>query len=368
MDWLNWIFYVAVGVQAIFYALAALAISRYTPLLGRPNPNQGVSVIVCARNEHQNLQKLIPALLQQDHLKFQVIVVDDQSTDNTQTLGDALAKAEPKLIYRRIEKTPRNVNSKKHALTMGIKAASFDCMLLTDADCWPISDRWISEMAVGFDSPDRQFVIGYSQYAKSPGPLNGFIRYETMATAINYVGLGLMGRPYMAVGRNFGYRKSLFLKYRGFTGFQSIVGGDDDLLVNRYARHSNTRFVLSTHATVYSVAKKDISSFARQKIRHLAVGKHYRLPDRLILGALTASKLALWISLGSAILSGKATFLMGGCFFLAMVSLLTAVWSLKRKTGDKSGMVIVPLLEFLYIFYYLSIGLIALFTKKIRWK
>jgi len=241
-------------------------------------------------------------------------------------------------------------------------------VLLTDADCSPASESWISEMSQGFYSDKKNFVIGFSQYMKTGGFLNHFIRYETLLTAISYIGLGLLGRPYMAVGRNFAYKKSFFLNNKGFGKFQNIVGGDDDLLANQYARRKNTSIVLSASSTVYSKPKTNWSDFIQQKIRHLSVGKHYRFSDKLLLGLLTISKIVFWFSFISVIMSVFQTYLVLAGFFLVMVSLLTSQLLLGKKTGNKSSIWMLPFLDFVYMFYYISTSLRVLFTKKVKWK
>src|SRR5690606_33778770 len=122
---------------------------------------------------------------------------------------------------------------KKYGLTLGIKAASHEWILLTDADCRPNSRRWIRSMSRYFDE-DTQFVLGFSPYRATAGLLNLFIRFETMLTAIQYFSFGWLGNPYMGVGRNLAYRKSKFLEEKGFNNFLHVTGGDDDLFVNQH--------------------------------------------------------------------------------------------------------------------------------------
>jgi glycosyltransferase involved in cell wall biosynthesis len=367
-DIIFWVFLVSAGVQFLFFTLSTIAINIYKIPKSAEDEAEGVSVIVCAKNEYENLQKLIPALLNQNYPKFEVILVDDKSADETYEYAIELEQKEKKFKLVRIDNTPDHIHNKKYAITLGIKAAKNEKILLTDADCLPASENWIGEMSKGFQSEKKHFVLGYSQYSAGSGFLNTFIKYETLLTGISYVGLGLLGNPYMAVGRNLAYRKSVFLKNNGFGRFQGIVGGDDDLLINRYARRRNTSFILSSDATVYSIPKTSYGEFVRQKTRHLAVGKHYRKADKLVLALLTFTKIIFWATFIAAIMSVNQTILISGGFLLVMVSLLTSVLALKKKTGDNSSIWMFPLLDFIFIFYYISTGLKVLFTKKVRWK
>ena len=365
---LFWVFVASTGIQFLFYTLVSIALYVYE----KPGQNSaeipGVSIVICAKNELENLKKLIPLLLKQQFESYEIILVDDKSTDETYDYVIELDQKEPKFKLVRIDSTPDHINNKKYALTLGIRAARFDHVLLTDADCFPENEIWLKEMSIGFKSDRKNFVIGYSQYFKVKGLLNIFIKYETMFTAIQYFGIGLLGNPYMGVGRNIAYRKSFFLDNNGFGKFKSIVGGDDDLLVNRYAKRKNTSFMLSPESTIYSIPKTKLSEFILQKTRHLSVGKYYRRTDKLLLGLLLMSKIIFWISFIAAIMSVNQTYLVLAGFFLVMVSLLTALMVLKKKTGDNSSIWMLPILDFIFVFYYISTSLKVLFTKKVRWK
>jgi glycosyltransferase involved in cell wall biosynthesis len=366
LDILLWIFMISAGIQFLFFLLVAIAFALYKTK-SIHNPSLGVSVIVCAKNEYDNLKELIPRLLKQNFPKFEVILVDDKSSDDTYDLGIQFEKEEDNFKFVRIDSRPDHINNKKYAITLGIKAAQYEHILLTDADCIPASDQWIASMSNGFYSDNKQFVLGFSQYITTPGFLNSFIKYETLLTAINYLGIGLLGNPYMGVGRNMAYKKSIFLKNSGFGKFRSILGGDDDLLINHHGKRKNTSIILSKNSTVYSIPKTGLGEFFRQKTRHLSVGKHYRGADKLLLGLLTFTKITFWISFFAAIMAVNQTILISGSFLLVMVSLLTVLLALKKKTGDDSVIWMFPLLDIIYIFYYISTSLKVLFTKKVKW-
>jgi glycosyltransferase involved in cell wall biosynthesis len=367
-DIVLWVFLGSAAVQFLFYSIIALLFQTYNKPSRDPESAPGISVVVCAKNEYQNLRKLIPVLLSQNYVDFEVILVDDKSTDDTYDFGIEWGQKEERFKLIRINSRPDHINNKKYAITLGVKAAKFEHILLTDADCLPVSENWINEMSLGFNSERKQFVLGYSQYDKVSGLLNYFIRYETILTAINYLGLGLVGNPYMAVGRNLAYKKSLFLEKNGFGKFQGVLGGDDDLFTNQHAKRKNTSIVLSKDATVYSIPKTRLGEYLQQKTRHLSVGKHYRRADKLLLGFLMITRILFWGSFIAAIMSVNQTILISGCFLLVMVSLLTSILALKKQTGDDSSVWMFPLLDIIYIFYYISTGLKVLFTKKIRWK
>lgn len=363
-----WSFVVCAAVQLLFFISTILAFLLYKMPSGDSGDRPGVSVIVCAKNELENLKVLLPNLLSQACPDFEIVLVDDKSTDGTYEYGIELAQQEERLKFVRVDTTPDHINNKKYAITLGVRAATNELLLLTDADCCPTGNQWIAQMASGFSAEGKQFVLGYSQYETRKGLLNRFIQYETLLTGLNYLGIGLLGRPYMGVGRNIAYKKSFFLQNNGFGEYQSIVGGDDDLLVNKYAKRKNTSFILSAASVMYSKPKLRLAEYVMQKTRHLSVGKYYKKTDKLILGVLSLTKILYWILFFAVIMTGFQTYFAIGGFLLVMVSLLTTLLLFKQKTGDKVSIWMLPLLDFMYIFYYISTGLKVVFTKKIRWK
>ncbi len=245
---------------------------------------RGVSVIVAARNEAYNLADYLPALLEQDYPMFEVIVVDDGSEDGTRALLDELSLHYPRLRHSFVPRQARIISSKKLALSLGIKAARYDYLLFTDADCRPASRFWIQEMMQGFDSDQTQVVLGYGAYFKQKGMLNRLVRYDTLFNGLHYLGSARAGHPYMGVGRNLAYRKEWFNNSKGFTPFLGMMAGDDDLLVNHAATGKNTATIATPKSLTWSPAKTSWRDWWHQKHRHLSVSPAYTLSSRLRLG------------------------------------------------------------------------------------
>jgi cellulose synthase/poly-beta-1,6-N-acetylglucosamine synthase-like glycosyltransferase len=258
------------------------------------------------------------------------------------------------------------VNGKKYGLTLGIRAARYDWVLLTDADCRPASPEWIKQMA-GHFMESSAFVLGYSPYTKEPGLLNSFIRFETVITAVQFISLALLGKPYMATGRNLAYQKKIFLDNKGFNGHISVTGGDDDLFVNQHSTGSTTQVALHPKAIVFSKSKKTWKEFYHQKIRHLAVGKHYKWPSRIMLAPFMLS----WLSFWPLVVLGSFTpfwlWSLGGVL-MRWLAIFITFNAFNKKSGEEFEEWKIPLLDFIFCFYYLVAGFSALITKRIRWK
>lgn len=326
-----------------------------------------VSLVICAHDEEANLRTLIPLLLQQQHPLFEIIVVDDRSNDGTYDYLLNLTNNEQRVRLVRVTNLPPHVNGKKYALTLGIRAAKFELILLTDADCRPASYHWMSTM-VSHLVDQKSIVIGFSPYLHKPGLLNSFIRFETLLTAIQYMGLALLGRPYMGVGRNLSYRKTLFLESKGFNDHLDVTGGDDDLFVNQHAAGDNVAVALGTDSLTRSVPKETWREFFVQKLRHLSVGRRYRGGDRFLLGSFTLSWILSWGSPLTLLSFDSGTILLATAFFVRWLLMIWLFNAASKKLGEPFEMWKVPVLDFIYAFYYLVAGPVALFSKKVRWK
>lgn len=328
-----------------------------------------VSVIIAAHDEEDNLRALIPDLLRQQHQHFEIIVVEDRCNDGTYDYLLELTQQEPRVRMVRVQQKPDHINGKKYALTLGIKAAHHEWVVLTDADCRPASDQWLRQMSQHMVA-DKQLVLGYSPYRQAPSLLNLFIRFDTLFTAVQYLGFALGRKPYMGVGRNLAYRKNLFLDNKGFHEIREITGGDDDLFVNQHATGANTAVSLGADALMYSHPQQTLGGFIHQKIRHLSVGKYYRIRDKFRLGLFMLSALITWFA-GIPLLA-LATLPMiywiVAAFTLRQVLLIITFHTAAQRLGEKFEVWAVPFLDFLFAIYYISTGPIAFLTKKVRWK
>lgn len=239
----------------------------------------GVSVIVCARNEEENLQDYLQTLLAQDYPKFEVIVVNDGSEDKTQEVLERYAMVSSNLYVTFVPRGAHVISTKKLALTIGAKAAHYDYLLLTDADCRPESRQWIREMVEGFaprKGHETEIVLGYGAYFEEDTLLNSLLNYDTLFNGMQYLGMAAAGHPYMGVGRNLAYRRSTFFEHSGFRGLLAERAGDDDLFVNKIATKHNTSIVCSRESLTWSVPKHTWQEWIHQKRRHLSVSPNYR--------------------------------------------------------------------------------------------
>ena len=235
----------------------------------------GVSVILCAHNESENLSRYLQALLTQDYPEYEVIVVDDGSEDSTRSVIESYMVHDPRLHMTFVPYGARVRSTKKLALTLAAKSAQYDYLLLTDADCVPESKHWIASMMAGFQ-PGTDIVLGFGAYFAEKGHINRLVRYDTLFNGLHYLGAAICKHPYMGVGRNLAYRKSLFFESGGFTRMMDNRAGDDDLFVNHVATKTNTAVVINRESYTWSLTKKTMKEWWQQKRRHLSVSPNYK--------------------------------------------------------------------------------------------
>ncbi len=221
-------------VQLYFSLFVHLKLARIKVEEIPEKASEPISVIICARNEAKNLLQNLPLILEQNYPDFEVVVVNDRSWDGTKEVLDDFAKNYNNLKIVTVGEGAKFIAGKKFAATMGIKAAAHNWLVFTDADCYPASNNWLMDMQPP-DDDAKEIVLGYSPYLKKDGLLNALIRFETFFTAVNYLSFALKGMPYMGVGRNMAYKKSLFFENKGFAAHMHIPSGDDDLFVNANA-------------------------------------------------------------------------------------------------------------------------------------
>ena len=278
------VFAILTVTQLMYYAWFFRLVAFFKPKEKEKSQQHPVSVIVCARDEAGNLSFNLPGVLVQTYPStHEVIVVNDNSIDETKYLLEGLKKTFKHLQCVNLDYEAKLIPGKKYPLSIGIKEAKHEVVLLTDADCMPASEFWLQKMQDGY-SEGIEIVLGYGSYNKKPGLLNKLIRFETFHTALQYLSYALAGTPYMGVGRNLSYTKKLFFQNKGFSSLNHVTGGDDDLFINMVATKKNTAVVIDPEATTLSEPKKTWADWIRQKTRHYSTGKYYKGRHRFLLG------------------------------------------------------------------------------------
>jgi poly-beta-1,6-N-acetyl-D-glucosamine synthase len=326
-----------------------------------------VSIIICARNEDDNLTEFLPKILVQNYHEFEVVVVNDCSTDNTENVIDEFAKIFPNLKKVTIKEDDYYKHGKKYAILIGIKGAKYENLLFTDADCFPANENWLNSMSKGFVNK-KEIVLGYGAYIKTEGFLNKIIRFDTFLIACNYLSAAIKGKAYMGVGRNLAYKKSLFYKEKGFSKHYHITSGDDDLFINQACTLENTNIATSHDAITYSIAKTTFSDWKRQKQRHLTTAPHYNSTSKLKIALSFASQYYFHLSLLSLLIY-KTTLLIALIGMLLKIGIQMLIFKKASKKLNETDLWALAFFhEFLLLILYPVFHISKLFHKPNKWK
>jgi glycosyltransferase involved in cell wall biosynthesis len=366
-DVLFYTFIVVVVIQIIYYLFIFGKFSFHKTQEQTPK-NLPVSVIICAKNEAKNLKKFLPSILEQDYPKFEVVLINDGSTDKTLKVMEAFKKDHENIKIVDVKNIEAFWGNKKYALTLGIKASSHSVLLFTDADCKPLSNQWIREMSSHFTN-SKSIVLGYGGYAKIKGSfVNKLIRFETLMTAIQYYSYAVMGQPYMAVGRNLAYRKELFFEASGFINHMKIKSGDDDLFVNQNANVENTAICFSKESFTESIPKQKLSDWIEQKQRHISTAKYYKFNHKVLLTIFYISQLLFWVL--AIVLLSTLTFwqiVVGLVFTRFLVQFINLGYA-SKKLNEFDLILLLPFLEVFLITMQFFIFIKNLISRPKHWK
>jgi len=326
------------------------------------------SIIICAKNEEFNLTRFLPLVLAQNYPDYEVIVVNDCSYDNTHDILEEFAKKHQHLKIVTIKEDDNYRHGKKFALMCGIKGAKHEHLLFTDADCYPKSNNWLSNMMRNYSDDNTAIVLGYGAYEKSNGFLNKLIRFDTFYVALQYLSFSLAGKTYMGVGRNLSYRKSLFYKQKGFASHYFIKSGDDDLFVNQAATALNTKVDLDIESVTLSKPKTTLKEWFHQKRRHITTYKYYKPASLRRLTLLSGSQYAFWILFIVALIAQYQPYIVLSAFGLRFISQLIIFKKTMNKLNESDLLLFSPLFELLLLFIYPALSFSNSLIKDNKWK
>jgi len=324
-----------------------------------------ISIVIAARNESKNLTKNIPIFLTQDYPDFEVVVVNDDSKDNTDEIMHAMMKEHDNLEVTHINSTQKTFSGKKLPLTLGIKKAKYERIIFTDADCFPKSNQWLKTMARSYD---KDFVIGYSPYAKTKGLLNSIIRFDAVQIGLQYLSFAKAGLPYMGVGRNLGYRKEKFFSVGGFRSQYHIPSGDDDLFVNQFIKKDNYRIEYDQASFIYSEPNRTWPGWWKQKRRHLSTANYYKFSTKFLLGTYHLAQIVFYLSLILLLVNHISIIVVLSLFLgKTIIQLLISSRAFPKLEG-RDLVALIPIYEPVLLILGILVTVSLRFSKNIKWK
>ncbi|MEO0059186.1 MAG: hypothetical protein RLZZ312_833 [Bacteroidota bacterium] len=368
---LSILFYFFIGVITIQFGYYILVFGRFS--FSKKNQKSvkkeiPISVIVCAKNEQENVVKYIPLLAEQQYTNFEIVLIDDASRDDTLEVFEEFEKKYNNIKLVKVENNEAFWGNKKFALTLGIKAATKPNLLFIDADCYPISKDWITEMSQCFDD-EKTIILGYGAYEKIDNSfLNKLIRFETLLTATQYFSWAKIGRPYMGIGRNLGYKTAEFYAANGFINHMKIRSGDDDLFINSVSNKANTAICSDMDSFTYSVPKTTFLEWFAQKRRHVSTARYYKFFDKFQLSIFFITQIA-FVLLSTILLIYQFEWqivigVIGFRYFFTWLSLGFSA----SKLQEKDVMYYYPFLEIILICTQLNVFFTNMFSKPVHWR
>ncbi|HEY0030935.1 MAG TPA: glycosyltransferase [Bacteroidia bacterium] len=360
------VFLFALGVQLRYYLFyfRRLAFYKQKDLSANTPP---ASIVICAKNEDDNLVEFLPLIFEQDYPEFEVVVVNDCSYDNTADFLKEFAKKHENLKIVTIKEDENYSHGKKVALMMGIKGAKHEHMLLTDADCKPNGKTWLREMMQHFHG-DTEIVLGYGAYEKQNGFLNKLIRFDTFMIALQFLSFSLARKTYMGTGRNLAYKKSLFFKMKGFASHYHIESGDDDLFVNEAATKRNSTIEVSVGNHTVSRVKRSFKSWFRQKRRHVTTFKHYNGGSKFRLITISMSQYLFFTSFIALLILQFQPIIVLSFFALRVLVQMIIFNKSMKQLAEKDLLLLAPVIEIVLLSIYPMISVSNVFVKKNKWK
>lgn len=367
---LNIIFYVFIGItviQLLYYLVifGKFAFAKPQTITPKRIP---VSVIVCAKNEEESIKKLVPLLAEQDYPDYEIILIDDASSDETLDIFEEFEKQYHHVKLVKVENNEAFWGNKKFALTLGIKAAKKEYLLFTDADCYPTSKDWITQMSSQF-TMSKTIVLGYGAYEKVKGSfLNKIIRFDEMLTATQYFAWAKLGAPFMGEGRNMAYKKEEFFKVNGYIEHMNIRSGEDSLFINQAANKKNTAICYTPDSFTYREAKNTFKQWFRQKKRQVYIASFFKPSDKLQLRLFYFTQLLPpFMAAALLILQFNWMFVVPVIALRYIIAWVTLGYS-AGKLKEKDVMYWFPFIEIILIFTQLNVFFSNLFSKPIHWK
>jgi glycosyltransferase involved in cell wall biosynthesis len=359
-----WTFATVSFIQLVYYLFFFSRLAFYKQKKKQQTQEHPVSVIICARDEDEKLARNLPGVLVQNYkTTHEVIVVNDNSLDDSKYILEELKKTFKDLRIVELTQEAKFITGKKYPLSIGIKEATHEIVLLTDADCVPASENWMQKMQDGF-SANTEIVLGYGAYQKYPGLLNKLIRFETFHTALQYLSYALAGMPYMGVGRNLSYKRDVFFQAKGFSSMNHVPGGDDDLFINKVAKGKNTAIVIDKEAHTLSMPKTTRSKWLQQKTRHYSTAKYYKPKFKFLLGLYSFTQFLFYPLFFTVLLffNWQWALIIFGARFLVQAIIF---YKTMKKLNEAD---LWPFFLFfdLWMFVYYIIFIPALFKKPVR--
>ena len=260
-----------------------------------------VSVIMVVKDAAGVLLKTLPRLLNQQYAQFEVVIVNDNSQDETKLLVLEYQQQYKNIKLVDLDSAVTTIRGKKFAISMGVRCASYEHLLFTDPECTPSSSHWLGKMAENFVGQTR-IVLGYSTYQKRNNPFNRMLHFDTLLNAVEYFSLARIHSTYRGDFKNLAFTAPLFDKQRGFATHNHISYGEEDIFISRAATKNNTAIEFSPDAVTVLQRASNFRYWKDHKLGLFYTRKLNTFKNRFLLNGYAIINLLFYIALTFAIL------------------------------------------------------------------
>lgn len=330
------------------------------------NKNIPISIIIPVKNEAENLTNYIQNLLKQNHSNFEIVLINNASSDDTLDVIENLQKQHSNIKLVNVKNTEAFWGNKKYALTLGIKAASYEHLLFTETTSIPISKNWISEMVSSF-SQEKTIVIGYKKLKlKRLSISNLLFRFDNVINTVQSFSFAKFGNAFNGDSSNFGYTKSEFFKVNGFINHMNLFIGESDLFIKDASTNKNTSTVTTINSFVQSSTDYSLKNWFSEKRKKSIITSLYKFKHKLFLHLFKITK-ALFYSLAVylVILNWKITTPVILAYFLIQY---IVIGKSAYKLHEKQVLFFLPILDICLILLQITIFISTRISKPTHWK
>ena len=362
------VFYTFVAFTAIqiIYYLTFSSFLFYKKKKKEATEQPPVSIIIFVKNSATSLQKSLPRILAQKYPKFEIVLINNASSDDTAEVLEGFQKNNDNIKILDVDNNEAFWGSKKYALTLGIKAAKYEHLLFTDANSKVLSEFWIEEISKEF-AQTKSIILGYEKYKKTNSLTNLFARFENLIKAIQCFSFAKFGSPFMAFDSNFCYRKSDFFKAKGFINHMKIKEGEADLFIKDAASKENISFTISKNSFIEIETPKSFGSWIQKLRIDSSIKKHYKFKHRFLLNFFTFSKV-IFYTLATILFfihPWQIIFPIVLGYFLAQYIIIGIS---AKKLKEPYLIFLLPFLEIGLLLIQISIFIANLISKPNHWK
>mgnify|MGYP001159938217 CR=1 FL=1 len=364
IEYLFYIFLVATVIQLLYHVLIFIRIWFYKE--SEHVNYKPVSVIVSSKNQLDDLRSNLIYFLDQEYPEFEVIVINDASSDGTDDYLEELQKKYDylKVVTNTIQENDRFNKGRKFGITLAIKSATHDNLLFSDADSYPSSNQWIKKMQAYFSSKN-QIILAHSRLEKRKGLLNRLLRYESLYEGLLSFSSALCGFPLLAQPRNLGYNRQLFFSINGFFSHLNLSRGEAKLFVDEASNSRNTAVCLSAEAMTLSNKQKSYLEWFYHKRSYFHLAKRLRFSSLMILGMNFFSQLSFWMLIPVLLIYQINTQLVLLAFSLRFCMQYIVYWKMCKFTNEYGLLWFLPFYEISLMLIHLILSL-STFIKKVH--